>query len=176
MTKITFLQQRIFFVGMMGSGKSYWAKRLATHYKMPFFDIDQLIEQQTGFTIEQLFTHGEQSFRTIESEVLHQFQYPPACFVACGGGVPCFFDNMAFMQAIGRVIWLNPPIAELAKRLYKEKNHRPLLKKINQPAELIERLEQILAERQSFYQKADGIITLPNPTLEDFKSCIMQWN
>ena len=93
----------IFFVGFMGCGKTTWSRKLAAHLGYDFIDLDHVLEEQAGMTIAEYFaTHGEDSFRILESEVLKQTPYTQNTIISTGGGLPCFFDNMAWMNAQGQ--------------------------------------------------------------------------
>ena len=89
---------RIFLIGFMGSGKTHWGKQLATQLKIPFFDLDDVISSKENKTIAEIFAHaGEEAFRVKEREVLESLIDENASMVvSCGGGTPCFFNNIEF--------------------------------------------------------------------------------
>ena len=139
---------------MMGSGKSYWCKIIAQQLNLTTFDLDTVIETAANKSIAQIFEEqGEDFFRTTETESLHSFLNKDNCIVATGGGTPCFNSNMQWMNEHGLTIWLNEPVEVLAKRLVKEKAHRPLIKNLSDD-ELSGFLQQKLTERTPFYQQA----------------------
>ena len=93
---------RIFLTGFMGSGKSYTGRRLSEALGIPFIDLDHWIEDQEGQSIQAIFEKsGEAAFRQIEREALHQMIAYEQAVIACGGGAPCFFDNMEWMNRHG---------------------------------------------------------------------------
>jgi shikimate kinase len=142
---------KLFLIGMMGSGKSYWSKILAHQLNLSPFDLDTVAETSAGKTIAQIFEQdGEAFFRAKETEALHSFQPLNNCIIATGGGTPCFNNNMQWMNDHGTTIWLNEPIDLLAERLKKEKEHRPLIKHLSNE-NLIDFLQQKLVERTPFY-------------------------
>ncbi len=144
---------------MMGSGKSYWSKQLSKKLKCGGYDLDQLVEHLEEKTISELFEEdGEAYFRKTESKILKWFAEKKTFVLATGGGTPCFFDNMDWMNKNGITIWLNEPVATLVERLKPEKEHRPLIQALNDE-ELAEFLTHKLAERQPFYSKAQFTIT-----------------
>lgn len=145
---------RVFLIGMMGSGKSFWAHKLSALFNISAFDLDDVIEKQAGKTISEIFeTEGENSFRQIEQDCLHSFQQKDDFILATGGGTPFFFDNMDWMNEHGITIWIDEPIEIIANRLIKEKNHRPLIKNIPYD-ELLSFLINKREERKPFYSKA----------------------
>jgi shikimate kinase len=99
---------KYFFVGFMGSGKTYWAKKLAQKLQTPFFDLDECIEKQQCKTITAIFeTEGEYFFREKETAMLIEIIQNNNNFVtACGGGTPCYHANMELMKHAGKVIYL----------------------------------------------------------------------
>src|SRR3954470_15407322 len=142
---------KLFLLGMMGSGKSYWAQRVAENTSMEWIDLDQQIEKATSMTIREIFsTSGENFFREKERDALRELSKYNNIIIATGGGAPCFHDNMRWMNEHGITIWLDEPINILAERLKKEKEPRPLIKDLYDE-ELHEFLSRKLAERSPFY-------------------------
>jgi len=123
-----------------------------------FIDLDHELEKEMGMAIGQYFDlHGEIAFRQLESRVLKSFSYPDNCVVATGGGVPCYFDNMDWMNANGTTVYIEMTPAALARRLENGRAQRPLLKALSEK-ELIDFIEQKLGERHVFYRRALIII------------------
>jgi shikimate kinase len=154
------INKPVFFIGIMGAGKSYLAKMLGTHYGVPVFDTDFMIEEASGLTISAIFAgpKGQERFREMERKLLQETHWPEASIVSCGGGLPCFFNNMDFMLQTGMVVWLNPPVSELVSRLWKQKSHRPLLSSLKSEEELAQKLRDLLNDRKQFYARAHIIV------------------
>lgn len=145
---------KIFLIGMMGSGKSFWSKKLSKKLKVGNYDLDFLIESHEEKTISEIFTEeGEPYFRKSESKILRWFGEKKAFVLATGGGTPCFHNNMKWMNEQGISIWIDEPISTLMERLLPEKAHRPLIQKLADQ-ELQVFLTNKLAERTLFYQQA----------------------
>jgi shikimate kinase len=139
---------------MMGTGKTYWAKKLSKKLKTGGYDLDFLIESHEERTIAEIFAEdGEEYFRKTEAKVLRWFGEKKTFVLATGGGTPCFNDNMEWMNKQGTTIWIDEPIATLAERLKPEKEHRPLIKDLSD-TELEHFLSRKLEERNSFYSRA----------------------
>lgn len=148
------LNQHIFLIGFMGCGKSYTGARLATLLESPFADLDDQIVQNAGMSIAMIFEkHGEDYFRELESNVLRQTTHFHPSVISCGGGAPCFFDNMAWMNANGITVYLKTPPQLLAFRLRNETQGRPLLRKYSE-SQLLDFIELRLEEREPFYSQA----------------------
>lgn len=148
----------------MGSGKSHWGRLLSASLKWPFFDLDQVIQEQEGMTIADIFQQkGEEYFRMLEREVLINLsQTREDMILSCGGGTPCFFNNIDFMREQGKVVWLNTSTAVLLQRLLKEKAHRPLIKNVPDN-ELKAHIIRKLQDRKMYYELAH--LRLPEETL-----------
>jgi shikimate kinase len=163
---------KIFLVGLMGSGKSYWTKQLAKKYKTGGYDLDYLIEVKEEKTIAEIFTEdGEDYFRKAESTVLKWFAEKKTYVLATGGGAPCFFDNMAWMNKQGITIWLDEPLTTIAARLAPEKAHRPLIAKLSD-SELVAFLEKQRTERLPFYSAAQIHLQDETITSDSFKKAL----
>jgi shikimate kinase len=145
---------KIFLIGFMGSGKTTFGKKLAKSLDYPFFDLDHQIVEQVNQSIPEFFAqHGETVFRERERQVLQESSYPSACVISCGGGTPCFFDNMDWMNNNGITVYLHMTAAGLARRLEAGKHHRPLLKDLDQE-EMTAFIETKLQERSMYYERA----------------------
>jgi shikimate kinase len=140
----------IFLIGMMGCGKSRLGSLLAQQFELPFMDIDAAIELKEGCSISQLFAErGELYFRRLEQQMLDELP-GRAQIIACGGGLPCFEDNLLRMKQKGLVVYLEVPPKVLFARIQNEPN-RPLLK--DWPT-----FEQLFLVREACYGGADVII------------------
>lgn len=145
---------RIYLIGFMGSGKSHVGKRLAQLLHWQFVDLDDYLEEQEGRTINNIFaTDGADAFRQLEQEYLHTSTQWNNTVIATGGGAPCFFDNMQWMNRHGLTIYLQTPAQILAERLQYGTEHRPLLRG-KTFWELKDFIEEKLAERTGFYEQA----------------------
>ena len=150
---------KIFLIGMMGSGKSYWTKKMAKWNKCVGYDLDTLIEMNEEKTIAEIFNEdGEDYFRKAEAKILRWFKEKKKFIIATGGGTPCFHENMQWMKKEGIVIWLDEPVEVLVKRVSPEKSQRPLIAKLSD-AEIARYIEEKLVERHSFYSQANYRLT-----------------
>lgn len=147
----------IFFTGFMGCGKTTWSRKLAAHLGYDFIDLDHLLEEQAGMTIAEYFaSYGEEAFRILESEVLKQTGYSNNTVISTGGGLPCFFDNMSWMNAHGKTVYIKLSPKTLVDRLEKGKAKRPLLRD-KHGDELLAFITEKLAEREAYYLQAQYI-------------------
>lgn len=147
----------VFLTGFMGCGKSTKAKQLANKLNCPVIDLDAIIVEKEGKPIADYFAEfGEQTFRKLESDTLKTFNYPETCVVATGGGLPCYFDNMEWMNSHGKTVYLQMTPAQLVSRLG-NREKRPLLEGMDDEG-LLAFIEIKLAERNPFYNKSNLIV------------------
>jgi shikimate kinase len=166
--------EKIFLIGLMGSGKSYWSKKMSKWIKSAGYDLDALIEMNEEKTIAELFAEdGEAYFRKIETKLLKWFKEKKKYVLATGGGTPCFNENIQWMKKEGIVIWLDESVEILVQRLIKEKEHRPLVAKLNEQ-QIAAFLEEQLANRFSFYQQANYRISSDQITESELKKIILK--
>ena len=167
------MQDTIYLIGFMGSGKSHVGKKLAAALYYPFVDLDSLIESASGMSIREIFTqYGEAYFRLLERRVLHDTAFGPKRIVATGGGTPCFFDNMQWINRHGVAIYLKPTPEVLAERLWRGRAKRPLLAGLDKD-ELLPFIERKLAERAGYYHQAPAHYEITK-TKQDAASDLLQ--
>jgi shikimate kinase len=147
---------KVFLIGFMGSGKSHWGRELSLKLGIPFFDLDEQVSTNAGKTIPEIFaTEGEENFRLLEKETLHIITESHESFVmACGGGTPCYFNNIDYMNHAGTSIWINTPLDELYKRLVREKAQRPLISELSDD-QLRNFIGRKYADRRIYYEQAN---------------------
>ena len=169
-------KMRFFLIGYMGSGKTFWAKQLSKWYALPYLDLDADIEQAGGQPIATWFeTQGEAAFRKFEQERLHEaVAQMPHGIIACGGGTPCFQNNLMFMKQHGKLIFLDVPFTELYTRLQNETQHRPLLAQL-EPNERKAFMQTQLEQRRVCYEQADYCLPLSLQTRSQFDSIILPY-
>lgn len=158
---------KIFLIGFMGSGKTHWGKLLAAKLQLPFRDLDTVIVEKENRSVSELFSgKGEEYFRNKEKETLEAIvEEYPSFILSCGGGTPCFFNNIEFMKKTGKVVWLNTAVDVLKERLLMEKMSRPLIREI--PDEELKRyIIRKLSERRMYYEQAEVIVNEESVTLE----------
>ena len=158
--------KRIILIGYMGSGKTTVGKALSKETGMMFYDLDWYIESRMRKSVSQIFAEkGEDGFRKIEYNMLHEVAEFEDVIISCGGGTPCFFDNMDYLNQQGDVVYLKATPETLYKHLLMGKVERPLLKG-KSSEELIAYITEHLKERAPFYEKAR--YTLDVSVLDEF--------
>lgn len=148
------MDKPIFLVGFMGSGKTTWGKKIATALDLPFVDLDHEIVAHIGMSIPDFFKeNGEDAFRLLENEFLKK-QSGRGAIISTGGGTPCYFDNMEWINENGLSLYLyHTPQSLWARLSQSDPNKRPLLKGLTSE-QLLAFIETKLDERAPFYEQA----------------------
>lgn len=159
----------------MGSGKTHWGKLLSAKLQLPFRDLDTLIVEKEGQSVADIFAEkGEEYFRYLEKEMLEEQIGKESNFIlSCGGGTPCFFNNIEFMLKSGKVVWLNTSVEVLKDRLLKERKSRPLISEVTDE-ELKRFIIRKLSERKMYYEQADLMVNEESITLEELIRVLLQ--
>ncbi len=148
---------KIFLCGYMGSGKTTIGKKLALKLGYPFFDLDHYLSEKYKQSISNLFKSiGESQFRIRESEALKETENMQNTVISTGGGTPCFFDNMDWMNQHGKTIYLKLDPKTLAQRV-SANTERPLLAGLSGD-DLLKFISEKLEEREHYYSKAQLIV------------------
>ena len=138
----------------MGCGKSTMGRAVSELTGMPFIDLDNYVERRFHLSVKEIFAQrGEEGFRDVERRMLQEVADFEDVIVACGGGTPCFFDNMEYMNSRGTTVFLNTPIPRLHSRLMRGRNKRPLIADKNDE-ELLQFITTVLDARMEHYKKA----------------------
>lgn len=148
----------IILIGYMGSGKTTVGRQLALALGRTFYDLDWYIEMRYHRTVAQLFAErGEDGFREMERNMLHEAAEFEDIVLSCGGGTPCFFDNMEYILSVGESVYLKATPEVLAQHLKMRKIERPLLTGKTEE-EMLDFICTSLKEREPFYLQAKHII------------------
>lgn len=153
----------VYLIGMMGSGKTVTGKVLADLFGDTFIDLDAEIQAKEGCSIPEIFaSSGEPYFRDVESSILEHFSKKSGQVIATGGGIVLREENVRRMKETGTVVLLKASAQSLWQRVRHSKD-RPLL---NKPDPL-GALQQILSDRETFYEKACHFSVLTDGKIAD---------
>ena len=144
----------------MVAGKTTLGKVLAQKMGLTFYDLDEYIEDRFHRTIPQIFAEsGESGFRDLERRMLHEVAEFEDVIISCGGGTPCFFDNMDYMNTCGETVFLNASPEALKAHLLMGKTQRPLIQG-KSPEELLDFIKDSLQKRLPYYKKAKHTLSI----------------
>lgn len=150
--------RRIILIGYMGAGKTTVGRALARGLGIPFYDLDWYIESRMMKTVPQLFAErGEEGFRIVERNMLHEVAEFEDVVLSCGGGTPCFFDNMEYLNSQGDTVYLKASPEVLYGHLKMGKVERPLLKN-KTPEEMQQFIREQLTQRETYYLQAKHVL------------------
>ena len=148
----------IYLIGYMASGKSTAGQKLANKLNYKFIDLDKFIESEYGKTIPQIFAEkGESEFRAYEHNMLKKIIEMNNVVIACGGGTPCFYNNIDLMNNTGVTVYIKMSVDALTSRLKTAKEERPLIKNKTEE-ELKKFIARQLEIREDFYHKAQDLV------------------
>ena len=148
---------RIFLIGYMGAGKTTLGKAFARSMGLTFIDLDWYIEERFHKPVRQNFAErSEEGFRELEKRMLHEVADFEDVVIATGGGTPCFFDNVEYMNQKGETVFLDVSQEVLFRRLKVAKQQRPLLAQKNDE-ELKAFIADALGKRLPHYSKAKHV-------------------
>lgn len=139
----------------MGAGKSVIGRSVAKSLNLKFYDLDTEIENRYHLSIESIFKRfDEDCFRNLESHTLNEIIKEDNFLLSCGGGTPCFNNNMQTIKEHGCSIYIKLPPKALLSRITNSKKKRPLIGN-KTPEELLEYITKNLDDREKFYSHAD---------------------
>lgn len=165
---------RIILLGYMGAGKTTIGKELAKTLGLSFYDLDWYIQTRMRKTVKEIFDErGEEGFRKIEHNMLHEVAEFEDVVISCGGGTPCFYDNMDYMNLQAETVYLKADPDVLYMHLKMGKGVRPLL--LNKtPEEVQAFIREQLAQREAFYSRAKH--TLDVSLMDNFEKIAVSVN
>ncbi len=138
----------------MGSGKTTLGRALSAATGLQFIDLDYYIERRFHANVRDIFaSRGEDAFRDMERRMLHEVSEFQDVVISCGGGTPCFFDNMEVMNAAGTTVLLEADPRVLHTRLTRGRHIRPLIAAMSDD-EIHAYISRSLENRNPFYHKA----------------------
>jgi XRE family aerobic/anaerobic benzoate catabolism transcriptional regulator len=157
--------QRIALIGLRGAGKSTIGKLLAEKLQLPFFELDRLIEEESGLSLGMIFDmYGQSGFRRFEHRCLEELLRREQRFVlATGGSLVSESATYDRLLAACYTIWLQATPQEHMSRVIAQGDMRPMA----QNPEAMSDLERILAERNQLYNKADVTINTSDRTIAE---------
>jgi shikimate kinase len=153
----------IVFTGMMGTGKTAVGRYLAEQLKVPFYDLDELIEQESGLDIPAIFRErGEAVFRALERTVVSRLSRLHGCIIATGGGTIVDPENLHCLRRHGEIICLTAVPERIVERV-EGMEHRPLL----WHADKLERIREVMRIRAPVYAQVGEPIDTTDLSIEE---------
>jgi XRE family transcriptional regulator, aerobic/anaerobic benzoate catabolism transcriptional regulator len=164
--------RRIALIGLRGAGKSTLGAALAERLDMPFLELDQLIEQQSGLNLSLIFDfHGQGGFRQFERQCLEDVIHRYPCFViATGGSLVSEPGTFERLLSSCFTVWMKASPEEHMQRVMAQGDMRPM----SDNRDAMSDLRRILVEREVLYSKADIQIDTAGHTVEESLEMLIQ--
>jgi len=158
---------KIALIGYMGAGKTTLGKALAQSMGFQFYDLDWWIEEKVGCTIAEIFAQqGEEAFREIERLALHEVLEKDNVVLSVGGGTPCFFDNIDYMNRNACTVYLNASVETLKAHIRMGGSKRPLVDG-KSDEELTDYITTSLEKREPYYRQATYQVQIATITQQE---------
>lgn len=164
--------RRIALIGLRGAGKSSLGAALAERLEMPFLELDRLIEQESGLTLDLIFDfRGQSGFRQLERQCLEAVIQEHLRFVMATGGslvsAPGTFERLLSSCL---TVWVRASPEEHMKRVMAQGDMRPMANSRDAMSDL----KRILAEREALYSKADIQVDTAGRSFEESVEILVQ--
>ncbi|MBQ9864013.1 MAG: shikimate kinase [Bacteroidales bacterium] len=157
---------RVYLIGYMFSGKTTVGRKLAAKLGFQWLDLDQVFECYYHTTIPIFFKkYGEEAFRKLEQKLLHSTADLDDVVVSTGGGTPCYFDNIQWINGQGKSVYFDVTEETLLRRAAQSKKPRPVLASMTEE-ERGRYIHQQLSQRLPYYQKAHVIFPADQPDID----------
>ena len=163
---------RIALIGLRGAGKSTLGASLAERLDMPFLELDRLIEQESGLTLNLIFDfRGQAGFRKLERQCLEDVLKRYPCFVlATGGSLVSEPGTFERLLSSCFTVWLRASPEEHMQRVIAQGDVRPMANNRDAMSDL----KRILAEREVLYSKADIQVETAGRTFQESLDLLIQ--
>lgn len=149
-------KKNIYIIGFMGVGKTNFGNILSKKLKLPFFDMDRLLEDVFKMSVEDYFSKfGEEAFRREEAALLAILSEVGPCVISCGGGIVTHKENIFIMKKSGIIVELYASLYTIKYNL-RHSYKRPLLKDFFEKGEVLT-LKKLFIERKDMYQGISDI-------------------
>ncbi len=161
------MKRHVYLTGFMGAGKSRICRELKAKFSWSFYDSDELIEVKAGRSIKEIFDQdGEAAFRQMESECIRSLsENPIPAIIALGGGALMDENSLQIIKDSGVLVYIKSSPEAIFERV-KNSKKRPLLK-LAENETMLERIQNLLAERSAVYEKADIVFERDGLSLEE---------
>lgn len=157
-------KEKIYLTGFMGTGKTTVGKLLSQRLNYRFIDTDDLIEKESGMTIEEIFNiHNEEYFRELERKVLISTFNLKKAVISTGGGLVTYKDNIKIIKENGIAVTLTASPDVILSRISEDANIRPLL----QGDDREEKLNKLIQKRAYYYISAHFVIDTAKLTAQE---------
>ena len=167
----------IFLIGYRGCGKSSVAPLVAESLGWEVVDSDQVIQDQAGITIADIFAQqGEPAFRSLEQSAIAQIAQTNDQVISLGGGAPMFEPNRKIISNTGKAVYLSAPAEVLWARISGDEATTTTRPPLTDHDDGLVEVRSLLADRACFYEDcADCMIDSGDLTVQEVADQILEW-
>lgn len=158
--------KNIVLIGLSGCGKTTIGKIIAERLSLPFYDVDEYIENKENKLIKDIFLLGEGYFRKLETIAIGEINKKCPIVISTGGGAVKSSCNMEILQNNSIIFFINRPIENIVKDI--DISCRPLL------ADDISKIYKLYEERYNLYKKYSNFEVLNDKNIDDVVNKIIK--
>ena len=163
-------RRHIALVGMRGAGKTTVGQLLARRMTEPFYELDRLIENETGLSLAEIFdVEGEEYYRALEEKTLEKVLKRRPGIIAAGGGLVMNPSALFFLKLNAWIVWLQASPEALLARVRSSEDESRL---VAHP-QASKQLKAILDRRTPYYAQADLVIDTTRKSPEAIVNAIV---
>lgn len=168
--------RQVVFIGYRGCGKSSVGALVAKMLAVPFFDTDELIAEEAGMSIAEVFaSESEAGFRRRESGVIQRVTSGGAAVISVGGGAVLAVENVTRLKAGGVIVWLTASAETLHRRISADRSSRRTRPPLT-PSGGIDEIRSLLARREPVYREsADVCFSSEGRSPEQIAQDVLEW-
>ena len=162
----------ISLVGMRGAGKSTVGNLIARSLNMPFYELDALVEKETGLSLREIFDlEGENYYRAVEEKVLERVLKKTPGVIAAGGGLVMNPTSLLRLKLHSFMVWLQASPETLVARVRAGKDER----RLSAHPDVRKQLQAILDRRTPQYAQASLVVNTTNKSAEAIAKTIVDF-
>ena len=143
---------RLCLIGLRGAGKSTLGALAGQALNLPFVELNNEIEEQSGMPVNEVIAlYGQEGYRRLEAQALSRvIATHDDMILAVAGGIVAAPETFNLLQCHFHTVWLRTSPEEHMARVRDQGDERPMAGN----SEAMDQLRSILTSREVLYGKA----------------------